>query len=86
MRTTYSKGNISIIIDYGDETHNPDEIKRIGAAYIPYINYEGVWYKCKNTITVNIKNKKSFMYIVDYLTMGNYSEEIFFNKLLNVIV
>lgn len=42
MRTTHSKGNISIIIDYGDENHNPNEIKRIGAAYIPYINYEGV--------------------------------------------
>lgn len=28
MRTKYTKGSISIIIDYGDDTHNPDKIKK----------------------------------------------------------
>lgn len=37
MRTKYTKGNISIIIDYGDDTHNPDEIKNPNIARIPYI-------------------------------------------------
>ena len=86
MRTRYSKGRISIIIDYGDDTHNPDEIKNSGIDRIPYIYYEGVWYKCRDTLPVNIKNEKFFMKVGEYLLVGNYNEEIFLNKLLNVIV
>ena len=86
MRTRYSKGRISIIVDYGDDTHNPDEIKNPGIYRIPYIQYEGVWYKCRDTLPVNIKNEKFFMKVVEYLMVGNYSEEIFLNKLLSVIV
>lgn len=42
MRTKHTKGSISIIIDYGDDTHNPDEIKNPNNARVPYIQYEEV--------------------------------------------
>lgn len=74
MRIKYTKGHISIIIGYGNNTHNPDEIKNPGINCILYIQYEGILYKCKNIPPV-------MSLIVD-----NYSEEIFLNKLLNIIV
>lgn len=86
MRTKYIKGSISIIIDYGDDTHNPDEIKNPNNARVPYIQYEEVWYKCKSPLIVNIGNKKFFVHAVDYLLSCNYSEELFLDKILNVIM
>lgn len=77
MRTRYTKGRISIIVDYGDDTHNPDEIKNPDINRIPYIQYKGVWYKCRDILPINIKTKSSlYMLLIIYLVLiivKNYS-------------
>ena len=83
MRTRYYKARISIIVDYGDATHNPDEIKPLSEDRVPYIKYEGVWYKCRSTFP--LRNELRLMDVIKYLFKGTYSKELFFNKLLNVV-
>ena len=85
MRTRYYNGKVSIIVDYGDETHNPDEIKTLSEDRIPYIKYKGIWYKCRSTLPINIRNELRFMDVIKYLFNGNYGEEVFFDKLLSVV-
>lgn len=82
---TYSKGSITIAIGYGDKYRNPEEVN-LDVFDIPYIKYENVWYKCKKLIKVNIANKIAYHPVINYLTNNNYSEEVFLDKILNVIL
>ena len=81
----YTKGSTTIIIGFGDETHNPEEYK-LKRGLTPYIKYDGIWYKVKHTIIINYCRQPISSAFIKYLTNNNYSEEVFLEKILNVIL